>query len=89
MNGDVTARNNLGVSEDEAGSWDRAIKHYLIAAGSGNDTSVKNIRELYMDGYSTKEDYSKALQAYQKYLDEVKSEQRDQAAAFNDRYKYY
>jgi hypothetical protein len=33
-------------------------------------------------------DYTKALQGYQKYLGEVKSSQRDQAAAAREDYKY-
>ena len=89
MGGHVTARHNLGVFEDHAGNWDRAIKHWLIAAGDGYDDSVKHIQKLFMAGCATKEDYTRALQAYQAYLDEIKSDQRDKAAAAYDRYKYY
>ena len=89
MDGNTKARHNLGYSEQCAGNWDRATKHWLIAAGDGYNDSVKNIKQLYMDGHTTKEDYTKALLAYQAYLEEVRSEQRDQAAAFNDQYKYY
>jgi hypothetical protein len=60
----------------------------MIVAGDGYNDSVK-IRQLYMDWHATKEDYTKALQAYQRYLDEIRSEQRDKAAAFSDGYKYY
>ena len=89
MGGVAEARHNLGCDEDHAGNWDRAIKHYMIAAGDGQNESVKNIQQMFMDGNATKEDYAKALRAYQKYLDEIRSEQRDQAAAFNDEYKCY
>ena len=89
MEGGVNARHNLGVYEDDAGNWDRALKHYMISAGSGYDGSVENIKLMFMDGHATKEDYANALQSYQKYLDEIKGEQRDAAAAFDDRYKYY
>ena len=89
MGGYVTARHNLGVFEDHAGNWDRAIKHYMIAAGSGLNDSVKNIQQLYKGGHATKDDYTKALRAYQKCIDEIRSEQRDIAAAFSDIYKYY
>ena len=53
--------------------------------------SVKTIKQLYMDGGgATKDDYAKALQAYQKYVDGIKSESRDKAAAFNsEKYRYY
>ena len=89
MRGVPEARFNLGNSEARAGNWDRAIKHYMIAAGDGYSDSVKTIQQLYMNGHATKEDYSKALRAYQSYLDEIRSEQRDKAAAANDKYKYY
>ena len=42
-----------------------------------------------MNRGATKDDYAKALRAYQANLVEIKSPQRDQAAAFNDAYKYY
>ena len=89
IRGNVTARHNLGCIEGRAGNWDRALKHYMIAAGGGYDDSVKNILLLYRHGHATKEDYRNALQAYQTYLDEIRSEQRDKAAAFSDQYKYY
>ena len=89
IGGYATARRNLGNSEFRAGNWDRALKHYLIAAGDGNNKSVKMIQKLYMGGDATKEDYSKALQTYQSYFDEIKSDQRDKAAAVDDTYKYY
>ena len=89
MRGNVSARYNLGCDEVRAGNWDRAVKHWLISAGDGHNNSVKGIQLLYKEGYATKEDYSKALQAYQSYLDEIKSKQRDAAAAANDEYKYF
>ena len=45
--------------------------------------------QLSVDGHATKYDYAKALKSYQAYLSEVRSDQRDKAAAFSDRYKYY
>ena len=86
MGGDVYARFNLGCAETRA---DRALKHYTIAAEGGDDDSLKKIQELYTNGHATKDDYTKALRAYQKYLDEIKSKQRDKAAAASDEYKYY
>ena len=89
IGGFAVARHNLGCSEFCAGNWDRALKHYTIAAGDGQNESVKGVQQLYLNGNAIKEDYTKALLAYQKYLDEIKSEQRDQAAAFDDEFKYY
>ena len=44
---------------------------------------------MYSKGCATKDDYAKALQAYQAYLSEIKSDDRDKAAAFSDDFKYY
>jgi len=38
---------------------------------------------MYENRQTTKDDYAKALQTYQAYLDEIKSDQRDKAAAAN------
>ena len=89
MEGHVTARNRLGETEGLTGNKDRALKHFMIAARDGNLRSLENIKTMYKNGYTTKEDYAKALRSYQAYLDEIKSEQRDKAAAFHDAYKYY
>ena len=90
MGGHVIARYNLGCIEAaQANNWDRAIKHWLIAAGDGYNNSVKAIQELYKLGHATKNDYASALQNYQEYLDDIKSDQRDKAAVADDRYKYY
>ena len=90
MRGSVLARHNIGSLEARAGNFDRAIKHYMISVQGGHSGSLKLLKIIYKDeGQATKEDYSKALRAYQGYLDEVKSAQRDEAAAYDDDYKYY
>eukprot|EP00956_Cyclotella_meneghiniana_P000743 scaffold801_cov46-Cyclotella_meneghiniana.AAC.1 len=68
----------------------RALKHWHIAAECGHVDSLHCIREMYSDGYATKEDYGRALQlqAYSTYLDEVKSDQMDRTAASNERFRY-
>ena len=65
----------------------------MIAAKGGDSNSLRNIRvSLFSCGYidikhncvrryATKDDYAKALRSYQSYLDEIKSGQRDEAAA--------
>jgi len=89
MAGDVDARFNLGLSEKDVGNVGRALKHFMISARSGDDDSLKQIKQLFTAGHATKEDYTNALLAYQSYLDEIRSEQRNQAAEYSDRYKYY
>ena len=89
IGGDVYARYSLGVVEENAGNMNRALTHYMIAAGGGMDNSLKTIQELYTNGHATKDDYTKALRAYQAYLAEIKSTQRDKAAAASANYRYY
>jgi len=89
MGGNVKARHHLGASEQNKGSIDRGLKHYLIAIKGGNKKSLEDIKELYKVGHATKDDYANALSAYQAYLDDIKSVQRDEAAAFNADWKYY
>ena len=89
MGGDMLARHNLGCNEYRAGNKDRALKHFVIAVEDGNAKSLENIKFMYKDGHATKDDYNKAIRSYQAYLDEIKSVQRDEAVAFDDRKKYY
>ena len=87
MKGDTDARHNLGVSEYYAGNFDRAFWHFMIAAEYSD--SLENIQQMFKNGQATKDDYAKALRAYQAYLVEIKSPQRDEAAATHYAYKYY
>ena len=89
MGGDVYARYNLGVDEEDEGNMNRALKHYMIAAGGGDNDSLKEIQKLYTNGHATKDDYAKALRAYQAYLAEIKSTQRDAAAAASADFRYF
>jgi len=89
VGGNIEARYNLGLDEMKDGNMDRALKHYMIAAEDGDDISLKKIQELYTNGLATKDDYAKALRAYQAYLVEIKSTQRDKAAAASAKYCYY
>ena len=89
MEGNVAARHNLGEFEENAGNYDRSLLHYMIAVGGGNAWSLKAIQQLYMDGHVTKEHYANALRSHQAYLNEIKSDQRDKAAALGDGYRYY
>ena len=90
IKGSAPARHSLGVNEAGAGNvMSRAIKHFLIAIRSGYSESLDVIQKLYSNGLVAKEDYTKALQLYQVYLGEIKSVQRDKAAADNEGNRYY
>jgi len=69
------------------GNLERALKYYMISAGGGCEKSLKQIQDLYTNGHATKEAHAQALRAYQAYLVEIKSAQRDEAmAACGNRY---
>ena len=89
MRGCTNARHNLGLKEEMVGNMDRALKHWMIAVGNGESDSLEMIKQLYLDGHATKDDYSTALHMYQEYLGEIKSRQRDEAAASSESSRYY
>ena len=89
IGGDVDARYNLGLYQAQTGNFERSIKHLMIAVRGGNDDSLNQIKRMYSNGHATKEDYTKGLQKYQAYLGEIKSAQRDEAAAADEDYRYY
>ena len=89
IGGFVGARYLLSNIEKNAGNMDKALKHFMIAVGFGHDGSLKQMKQLFMKGHVTKDEYSKALKSYQAYLGEIKSDQRDAAAAYDEGFKYY
>ena len=89
MRGNMIARHNLGSIELRSGNKGRALRHYMISARDGYADSLKMTQKMYNSGQATKDDYMKALQLYQEYLGEIKSPQRDKAAAARKYYRYY
>ena len=61
----------------------------MIVLKSGLVDTLKKIQYMYTIGHATSDDYRKALKVYQEYLGEIKSAQRDEAAAADDDYRYY
>ena len=55
------------------------MKHFIIAACTGLDESLKGVGEGYKAGYVTKAEYTRILRAYRDSRDEIKSEQRARA----------
>ncbi len=80
--GHPMARHNLGIEEWNNSRYDRARKHFIIAAGLGDEDSLKELRELYADGHASKEDYATALRAYQAASNGTKSAEREEAEAY-------
>lgn len=79
MGGDEQSRHSLGVMMAEDKS--KSMKHFMIAARDGYDSSLKQVGEGYKAGHVTKEDYTNTLREYQRIRDEMKSEQRTEAEA--------
>ncbi len=79
IGGHPNARHNLGCEEVDNGRYERARKHFIIAANLGWHDSLSNLKILYADGHATKEDYADALRAYQAVVNEAKSAEREKA----------
>lgn len=78
IGGHEVARHNLGAAEEEKGKkahsidqgihhMKQAMKHYMIAARSGYDRSLKLVGNGYKKGLVTKEEYTSTLRSI-KYL---------------------
>ncbi|EJK71552.1 hypothetical protein THAOC_06988, partial [Thalassiosira oceanica] len=85
MQGHAESRFNLGNHEALRGNHDRAVRHFLISAKMGCEDSVEIIKEAFMRGFATKEQYAEALKGYQDAVDETKSRDRHQAKAYLNR----
>ena len=84
MGGHNICRHNVASTDLSNGHIDRAIKHYLIAAGDGFEPSLKALQKAYRLGIAHKEDYAKALHAYQAYVGATRSTQREESLRFCD-----
>ena len=76
------ARHNLGCDDADNGRYERAKKHFIIAANLGCNDSLKCLRQLHADGHASKDDYAAALRAYQAAVDATKSADREKAEEF-------
>jgi hypothetical protein len=88
MAGSAHARFNLGKLDAIAGSFGRAIKHWLIAASGGEIMAVKEMKKAMIGGVATRDHYAEALRGYQRCCDEIRSDERDRAAAYKDEWEY-
>ena len=79
IGGHPYARHNLGIQERNNDRFERARKHFIIAANLGCNESLNGLRELYADGHASKEDYADALRAYQTAVEATKSTEREEA----------
>jgi hypothetical protein len=82
IGGHPQARCLLADYEMENGRSERAAKHYIINANLGCDKSVKLIKDLFVQGIVSKEEYAAALRGYQSAANETKSAERARAAIY-------
>ncbi len=78
IRGHPKARHKLGTYEQKHGRYDRARKHFIIAANLGYHDSLERLRQLFAKGNASKEDYANALRSYQAAVDATKSPERDE-----------
>ena len=74
--GHPEARFSLGDYEWKCGSKERAVKHWIIASNLGEEKSLRELRQAYVERLLSKEDYDAALRAYQTAVVATKSPQR-------------
>jgi tetratricopeptide (TPR) repeat protein len=81
IGGHPIARHNIGVCELNNDRFERAKKHFIIAANLEYHDSLNELMTLYANGHASKEEYANALRAYQVAVEATKSLQRDVAEA--------
>ena len=80
VNDSIKLEINYGIYDNQGNALSNKTNvHYSLDA----------IKQLYSKGHATKDDYTKALLSYQAYLGEIKSDQRDKAAAAHEDFCYY
>ena len=80
IGGHPLARYNLGCLEKERRRHDRAVKHWIIAANLGHDTSLDALKKVYRVGLVSKEDFASALRGHQAAVDAMKCPRREAGA---------
>ena len=79
IGGHPFARWLLADYEDKNGRMERAKKHLIIGANLGCDFSLQQIKDFFVKGIISKEEYAAALLGHQAAVDATKSAERDEA----------
>jgi hypothetical protein len=71
ITGNVHARHNLGHMEYQAGNYHRAYKHFILSARAGEKDSLEEeeVKEGFMQGMVTKDEFANTLRVNQKIQD--------------------
>lgn len=82
--GHPRARYNLGNIEQRRNYYERAAKHFIIAAKQGHDVALEKVKRIFTrfkeEEFVSKDEYAAALRAHQASIDATKSELRKIAA---------
>jgi TPR repeat protein len=90
IDGHPGARVFLASYEIDNSRFERAAKHYIIAANLGCDISLKLIKDFFVEGVVSKEEYAAALRGYQAAVDATKSSERDEGEVmFQEEFKKF
>ena len=81
IGGHPVARYNLGCHEGRMERFNRAVKHFIIAAKLGHDKALDEVKYHFTKGLVSKDDYAAALRGHQAAVDATKSQQREEAYA--------
>jgi hypothetical protein len=79
IGGHPQSRYNLGIHEKTNGRFKRAARHLIIAASLGEERSPNAVKELFVQGKASKEDYAAALRGYQAAVEATTSLARKKA----------
>ncbi len=79
IGGHPYARSLLAFHEMKNGRYERGVRHYIIAATLGCDLSLDAVKECFVQGIVSKEDYAAALRGYQSAAEATKSAEREKA----------
>ena len=82
IGGHPQARHHLALDEMKNIMLERAAKHHIIAANQGHDVSLKLLKDFFVQGVVSKEDYAAALRGYQAAVGATKSAEREEAEAY-------
>jgi TPR repeat protein len=82
IGGNPFARGVLATHEKSNGRIERAARHFMINANLGCDLSLKYMKDLFVKGVVSKEDYNAALRGYQAAVNETKSAEREEGESF-------
>ncbi len=82
VDGHTHTRHSLGLHEWNRGKFDRAMKHFTIAANLGHEESMNSLSKDYAKGNITKQEFHCIIRTYNAAINAMKSPQREAAAAW-------